>query len=116
MTQTVTQLQHLAAQAERQGYLTYEQVSCFLPDEASHSKKTELLLDMLDGLQIRLVDEVVPATARKKKVPSRPRMIVPSSGGGHAEIDGRSDSDVLVANVPDSTLYAGRRNSAGEED
>jgi RNA polymerase primary sigma factor len=60
MTQTKVQLQHLAAQAKSQGFLTYEQVSQFLPDESSHSKNTELLLDMLDGLQIHLVDEARP--------------------------------------------------------
>jgi len=60
MTQTVALLRRLAAQAKSQGFLTYDQVSHFLPDEASHSKKTELLLDMLDGLQIRLVDGARP--------------------------------------------------------
>jgi RNA polymerase primary sigma factor len=60
MTQTIVQLQHLAAQAKSQGFLTYEQVSQFLPDESSHSKNSELLLDMLDGLQIHLVDETNP--------------------------------------------------------
>jgi len=56
MTQTIVHLRRLAAQAKDQGFLTYEQTSRFLPDEASHSKQTGLLLDMLDGLQIRLMD------------------------------------------------------------
>ncbi len=60
MTQIVAQLRQLAALAKNQGFLTYEQASQFLPDEASHSSKTELLLDMLDGMQIRLKDETRP--------------------------------------------------------
>jgi len=56
MTPATSQLNRLAEQAKTQGFLTYEQVSAFLPDEACDSEQIDLLLDMLDGLGIQLVD------------------------------------------------------------
>jgi len=67
MTQTIAHLRRLAAQAKDQGFLTYEQTSQFLPDEASHSNQTGLLLDMLDGLRIRLIDAPHPRSDREEE-------------------------------------------------
>jgi len=42
---------------KRKGYLTYEQVNEFLPDEAAHSDKLDGLLQMLEEQGIELLDE-----------------------------------------------------------
>src|SRR5688572_16421854 len=56
MTRFALRLQELAATARSQGYLTYDQVNAFLPDEATDSVHVEALLDLLDGMRITLVD------------------------------------------------------------
>ena len=50
------ELRSLLAQGKSQGYLTYEQVSAYLPDEASGTDRIDTLLAALDGLGIELLD------------------------------------------------------------
>src|SRR3990172_9103683 len=50
------ELTNLLAQGKAQGYLTYEQVSGYLPDETSDTDRIDTLLAALDGLGIELVD------------------------------------------------------------
>jgi RNA polymerase primary sigma factor len=47
----------LIDQGKRKGYLTYEQVNEFLPDEAAHSDKLDQLLTLLEEQGIELLDE-----------------------------------------------------------
>lgn len=47
----------LIDQGKRKGYLTYEQVNEFLPDEAAHSDKLDQLLTLLEDQGIELLDE-----------------------------------------------------------
>jgi RNA polymerase primary sigma factor len=56
MTRFASRLQELAATARAQGFLTYDQVNAFLPDEATDSVHVEALLDLLDGMRIKLVE------------------------------------------------------------
>jgi RNA polymerase primary sigma factor len=49
-------LRSLIAKAKAQGYLTYEQVSSYLPDESDGTVRIDALLETLDGLGIELVD------------------------------------------------------------
>jgi RNA polymerase primary sigma factor len=56
MTRFALRLQELAATARSQGYLTYDQVNAFLPDESTDSVHVEALLDLLDGMRITLVE------------------------------------------------------------
>jgi RNA polymerase primary sigma factor len=57
-------LRQLVATGREQGYLTYEQVGRYLPDEASSSEKLDNLLVILEQKGIKLVDK--PTTASLK--------------------------------------------------
>jgi len=50
------ELKQLLDQGKAQGYLTYEQVSVYLPDETSGTDRIDTLLAALDGLGIELLD------------------------------------------------------------
>src|SRR5262245_44886670 len=50
-------LKGLIEQGKRKGYLTYEQVNEFLPDEAAHSDKLDQILGVLEEQGIELLDE-----------------------------------------------------------
>jgi RNA polymerase primary sigma factor len=56
MTRFAARLQEIAALGRTQGFLTYEQANAFLPDESTDSVHVEALLDLLDGLRIKLVE------------------------------------------------------------
>ncbi len=47
---------NLVVLAKSQGFLTYEQVDEYLPDEIDNADHAAKLLDMLDGLHVKLVD------------------------------------------------------------
>ena len=55
--QSSVTLQDLVDLAQTQGHLTYAQVSEYLPDEATDSTRVERLLDVLDGMHIKLIDD-----------------------------------------------------------
>jgi RNA polymerase primary sigma factor len=50
------ELKQLLAQGKAQGYLTYEQVSAYLPDETSGTDRIDDLLAALDGMGIELLE------------------------------------------------------------
>ncbi len=54
-TQTL-ELTHLISLARKQGYLTYDQVSGYLPDEANSAEKLDALLEILDQHSIELIE------------------------------------------------------------
>ena len=56
MSRIASRLNELAALARTQGYLTYDQANAFLPDESTDSIHVEALLDLLDGMRIKLVE------------------------------------------------------------
>ncbi|BBO32403.1 sigma-70 family RNA polymerase sigma factor [Lacipirellula parvula] len=56
MSRFAARLNELAALARTQGYLTYDQANAFLPDESTDSVHVEALLDLLDGMRIKLVE------------------------------------------------------------
>jgi RNA polymerase primary sigma factor len=56
MSRIASRLNELAALARTQGYLTYDQANAFLPDESTDSIHVEALLDLLDGIRIKLVE------------------------------------------------------------
>jgi len=56
MSRIASRLNELAALARTQGYLTYDQANAFLPDESTDSVHVEALLDLLDGMRIKLVE------------------------------------------------------------
>jgi RNA polymerase primary sigma factor len=60
MTRVRTPLSDIVALAQTQGHLTYDQVNAFLPDESTDSVHVESLLDLLDGLQVKLVEGPKP--------------------------------------------------------
>ena len=63
MTRVHTPLSDIVALAQSQGHLTYDQVNAFLPDESTDSCHVDALLDLLDGLQVKLVES--PAAVRR---------------------------------------------------
>jgi RNA polymerase primary sigma factor len=54
------QLSTLVSIARQQGYLTYQQVSSYLPDETYGTEKIDRLLSMLDALNIELIEDRKP--------------------------------------------------------
>src|SRR5829696_5323965 len=68
MTRFATRLQEMAALGRAQGYLTYDQVNAFLPDESTDSVHVEALLDLLDGLRITLIEGEASVTRRAAAV------------------------------------------------
>lgn len=56
------EMQQLVAKAKAQGYLTYEDVNNYLPDEDVSSEKLDNLLVALERINIELVDQ--PASAK----------------------------------------------------
>ena len=56
MSRFAARLNELAALARTQGFLTYDQANSFLPDESTDSIHVEALLDLLDGMRIKLVE------------------------------------------------------------
>jgi RNA polymerase primary sigma factor len=68
MTRFAVRLQEMAALGRTQGYLTYDQVNAFLPDESTDSVHVEALLDLLDGLRIKLIEGEAANTRRAAAV------------------------------------------------
>jgi RNA polymerase primary sigma factor len=56
LQRTDSDLQQLLAKGKAQGFLTYEEVSNFLPDEIEGTDRIDVVLEALDGLGIELVD------------------------------------------------------------
>jgi RNA polymerase primary sigma factor len=66
------QLQQLVEKSKTQGYLTYQEVSTYLPDEAIGTRWTDDLLAVLDEYGIELVDrEIVEAPVTPQPSPAR---------------------------------------------
>ena len=95
-------LRQLIATGREQGYLTYEQVGNYLPDEAISSEKLDTLLVVLDKKGIPLVDRA-PASSSLKAA----SLLAASSalaGGDEAgefpgeDFDNHDDSDRLLSN------------------
>ena len=57
MLQEVSPLQELTLKAESQGYLTFAQVSEYLPDEAHGTETIDALLALVEKLNVDLVDD-----------------------------------------------------------
>ena len=57
MDHSNTDLDELVSKGKTQGYLTYDQVNAYLPDEAVNPEKLDSLLIALDELGIELVNE-----------------------------------------------------------
>src|ERR1700730_8086311 len=55
------ELNELVAKGKTQGYLTYDEVNDYLPDEAVTPEKLDSLLSALDEMGIELVTEPPPA-------------------------------------------------------
>lgn len=79
-------LRQLVSIGRQQGFLTYEQVGKYLPDEASSSEKLDNLLAELEQQGIRLLDQA-PATQLK--------VFNPDSAGEFADDEGLDALDVL---------------------
>ena len=56
MESTTKELSHLVELGRKQGYLTYDQVSNYLPDEANSAEKLDELLVALDRGGIEIVE------------------------------------------------------------
>ncbi len=72
-------LQELVAKGKTKGYLTYDQVTRYLPDEAMNPEKLDNLLLALDERGINLMDEA-PETEFLELFPGGPHRARPGSG------------------------------------
>ncbi|MEM9185405.1 MAG: sigma-70 family RNA polymerase sigma factor [Planctomycetota bacterium] len=116
------ELRALKALARRQGFLTYDQVGPFLPDEAAGGERTELLMDTLDRLGVELRDDPnKPAERIEEPGADSPLLQDPASGSSGdpirmylsqmAEIPLLSrDGEVSLAKKIELTRKAFRRN------
>jgi RNA polymerase primary sigma factor len=82
-------LDELVSKGKTQGYLTYDQVNDYLPDEAVNPEKLDSLLIALDELGIELVNEAPPVVGAG----TDGRSIL---GGGNAQEDAAA-GDLLTA-------------------
>ena len=57
MDHSITDLNDLVAKGKTQGYLTYDQVNAYLPDEAVNPEKLDNLLMALDEAGIELLTD-----------------------------------------------------------
>ena len=74
-------LQELVATGKTQGYLTYDQVNDYLPDEAVTPEKLDNLLIALEELGIELVNEA-PEPAFFEDTPPKSPMLRPGASSG----------------------------------
>ncbi len=138
-------LQELVATGKAQGYLTYDQVNEYLPDEAVTPEKLDNLLIALEELGIELVTDghrarISPAeeserspTAAGPACPNwhrarpldrgrpvrrrgRRQCRLQVAGARAAQAERRSGSHVSVADVRDSAADARTGNRASQED
>jgi RNA polymerase primary sigma factor len=88
-------LQDLIATGKSQGYLTYDEVNRYLPDEGINPEKLDNLLMALEEKGIELVDQP-------------PAKIVDDDGGRSAQADRRPDPHVPEPDGRDPAAVAGR--------
>jgi len=69
-------LQDLVALGKAQGFLTYDQVNDYLPDEAVHPEKLDTLLAALEDQGIELVSEAPDLSFAEESRSERPRPVV----------------------------------------
>jgi RNA polymerase primary sigma factor len=90
-----TDLEELVSKGKTQGYLTYDQVNAYLPDEAVNPEKIDSLLIALDELGIELVNE--PPTDAAGSPDGRP----PSAASAADELSGpESLAASIVKDLP----------------
>ena len=102
MDHSITDLNALVAKGKAQGYLTYDQVNDYLPDEAVNPEKLDNLLMALDEMGIELVTDAAGRCARKPRAmrqsapagQSADEEMLAHAGGRAAEAQRRSDADV----------------------
>ena len=86
------ELHELVATGKSQGFLTYDQVNAYLPDEAVNPDKLDSLLSALDEKGINLVD--APPT-KPKVQPAEGEAIEGLEGDAETDADGPGVNDIL---------------------
>ncbi len=65
------ELSALIVRGRNQGYLTYDEINAYLPDEASDPEKIDNLLMALDGRGIAVLDKAPPAPPKPAPLPEQ---------------------------------------------
>ena len=79
MAQVDIELRGLLVQAKKQGFLTYDQVNAYLPDETHGTEKIDELLQALDAMGLELIEDS----------PRKPAVEPPTDGDrSHLLVDG----------------------------
>lgn len=97
------ELRELVATGKAQGYLTYDQVNEYLPDEAVNPEKLDNLLMALEELGIELLNEAPDSANDDEDGPEEPMTLPAAAGNGELkprrsgnEIDERSLCDAFA--------------------
>ncbi|QDT58860.1 RNA polymerase sigma factor SigA [Stieleria bergensis] len=84
------ELADLVEQSSHQGYLTYDQIGTYLPDEDAGPSKLKRLIEIIESLQIKLV-EGPPAGSRLSRNAGVNLRDVPTEGAESRTLDGESN-------------------------
>lgn len=84
------ELADLVEQSSHQGYLTYDQIGTYLPDEDAGPSKLKRLIEIIESLQIKLV-EGPPAGSRLSRNAGVNLRDVPTEGAESRSLDGESN-------------------------
>ena len=101
------ELRKLLAVAKNQGFLTYDQVNEYLPNEAVTPEKLDNLLVSLEELGIELVTEDPTAGDKPKIIEDEPLRALPRLlASGHPKL---SDDPIRMYSEPDGRAFRSSR-------
>ncbi len=89
-------LNALLSRGSRDGFLTFDDVTAYLPDESAHSEKLNTLVAAIERRGIRLIDVTEVAATRRELAAQNPeRFSVPDEADASEAVDDEEDFPTL---------------------